>query len=217
MVTEQSFGEEVERAEHPVVVEFYASWCAICRRMAPLLDEVAAEFAPGVQLVKVDAEASPGLVSRFEVSSTPTLLVRDRGKELARMVGAQPVELLHGLFEVAAARTGGLEQDSWVPGDVCTLPSGDQPARLAEFEELFRSVQGIERADRSWLRLRLARADDVELYARELTAKESQCCSFFDFTIARDGAGLVLDVRVPADKAGVLDGLTEQARAVASV
>ncbi|MET8910548.1 hypothetical protein [Micromonospora sp. NPDC004551] len=101
---------------------------------------------------------------------------------------------------------------SWVP-DVCTLPTAERPLRLAEFDGFFRAaVRGADRLSAQHLRLRLDGATQVEQTARELTARESSCCSFFAFDIARPGPDLLtLDVRVPAAYVDVLDALAARA------
>lgn len=102
---------------------------------------------------------------------------------------------------------------SWAPVEACTLPTADQPRRLAEFDGLFgTSLIFLRREDPLWLRLRLAGGVDVETAARDLTAREAECCSFFDFQVSREDADVVVDVRVPLDKAVVLDGLAAQPR-----
>lgn len=106
-----------------------------------------------------------------------------------------------------------MSDPDWVPVDACTLPTADRPLRLAEFDRLFRTaLRDVERRDASWMRLRLAVADGAEAQARDLAARESQCCSFFAFDVRRDGDDLVVDVRVPADRSDVLDGPARQAR-----
>lgn len=90
----------------------------------------------------------------------------------------------------------------------------DQPRRLAEFDGLFgTSLISHRRENPLCLRLRLAGGLDVESAARDLTAREAECCSFFDFRVSREDTDVVVDVRVPPDKAVVLDGLAAQAAA----
>lgn len=102
--------------------------------------------------------------------------------------------------------------DSWVP-DACTLPTAERPLRLAEFDQFFRdAVRGADRVSAQHLRLHLDGAEQVEKRARDLTARESACCSFFTFDIARpDPHSLTLDVRTPAAHVDVLDALAERA------
>ncbi|WP_308283486.1 thioredoxin family protein [Pseudonocardia nigra] len=198
----------------PVVVEFFATWCGNCRRVAPVLDRLAAEFAASVRFVQVNADESPGLVELFGVSSTPTLFVVDGGKQPVTVVGAQPEAVLRGLFELAAGRVEGARSElAWVTADACTLPTAERPTRLAEFDGLFAWLRGLRREEPGWLRLRLDDGEGVEENARDLTAREASCCSFFDFDVHRGDGELVVDVRVPASRVIVLDGLTAQAEA----
>ncbi|MGN9891456.1 hypothetical protein [Micromonospora sp. L31] len=105
--------------------------------------------------------------------------------------------------------------DSWAP-DACTLPTHERPLRLAEFDQFFRdAVQGVDRPSAQHLRLQLDGAEQVEETARDLTDRESSCCSFFAFDIMRPSPdSLTLDVRVPAAHVDVLDALAERATSV---
>lgn len=115
---------------------------------------------------------------------------------------------------MAAEPATPFHRGSWAPVDACTLPTADQPRRLEEFDGLFAtSLISHRREDPLWLRLRLAGSPDVETAARDLTAREAECCSFFDFQVSREDADVVVDVRVALDKAAVLDGLVAQAAA----
>jgi hypothetical protein len=153
-------------------------------------------------------------VERFGVSSTPTLFVVDGGQQVATVVGAQPEVVLRGLFEHAAGRVGGAQSElAWVPADACALPTAERSTRLAEFDGLFVSLRGLRREEPGWLRLRLDDGEGVEAGARDLTAREASCCSFFDFDVHRVDGEVVVDVRVPASRVVVLDGLTAQAEA----
>src|SRR3954453_2310032 len=98
-----------------------------------------------------------------------------------REVGSSPVPVLRDLFALAAGRAGGRSDLAWVPADACTLPTADRPGRLAEFEGLFASLRGLRREEPGWLRLRLDGGEDIEAQARDLTAREAECCTFFDF------------------------------------
>lgn len=235
-VTDATFEQQVGLSQQPVVMEFYATWCGNCRRIAPVLDELAAEFTTRVQLVKVNADENPELVSRFAVTSTPTVFAMAGGRQVASAVGAQPTPILRALFESAAdttssgtvsgcgcgptcgsgsgeiTKTGTDLMSGWVPAEACTLPTADQPARLAEFDALFTSsLREVRRDEPGLLRLRLHGGAEVEATARDLTARETECCSFFGFTVSRTGDEVLVDVRVPADKEIVLDGIAAQA------
>ncbi len=102
-------------------------------------------------------------------------------------------------------------EGGWLP-EACTLPTVEQPLRRIEFDELFATaLRGQARISRSVLRWSLA--PGVENVARDLAARESQCCSFFTFEFTRTAGGLQLDVRVPAAQVEVLDALAARAAA----
>jgi hypothetical protein len=103
------------------------------------------------------------------------------------------------------------DDEAWVP-EACTLPTAQRPLRLAEFDDLFATaVCGRQRLSPTRLRLRLDAA--AEARARDLTERETQCCSFFTFTFTADDGFVRLDVEVPAAHVEVLDALSERAAA----
>jgi hypothetical protein len=98
----------------------------------------------------------------------------------------------------------------WVP-DACTLPSAEQPLRLAEFDELFAAaVRGVHRDGPTELTLTLAAAPGRAELVRDLVGRETECCSFFTFRLD-DGDPLRLHAAVPPPYADVLDALAERA------
>lgn len=93
---------------------------------------------------------------------------------------------------------------AWVP-DACTLPTVEQPLRVAEFDDLFSAVRGTERVATTTLRLTLDRSSLD--FARDLAARETECCSFFDFSFDTAGDTATMQVTVPPAYSEILDAL----------
>jgi thioredoxin 1 len=87
-VTDASFEAEVSQAREPVLVEFWAGWCAPCKAMAPALDELAVEFSGKAKIAKLQMDDNPKVVSRIGVRSAPTLMIFKAGEPIAMRVGA---------------------------------------------------------------------------------------------------------------------------------
>lgn len=90
--------------------------------------------------------------------------------------------------------------------EACVLPTAERPLRLAEFDRLFATALR-QRVRLAPTRLRLRLDPAAEAVARDLLARETECCSFFTFTFGRDADALTVDVEVPSAHASVLDGL----------
>ena len=84
--TDANFGDEVKNGV--VLVDFWATWCAPCRMMAPEFEKAAALLEPNVRLAKVDTEQAQRLAQRFDIRSIPTLAMFRGGREVARQAGA---------------------------------------------------------------------------------------------------------------------------------
>ncbi len=100
---------------------------------------------------------------------------------------------------------------TWVP-QACTLPTVEQPVRVAEFDELFATaVRPSERVDSTGLRLHLPAGEETVSAARNLMSRETGCCAFFTFDLRASAAGTQLDVRVPPGQVAVLDAMQQRA------
>jgi thioredoxin 2 len=101
---DDSFGDVVERAKLPVLVDLWAPWCGPCRAVSPALESLARERAGRIKLVKVNVDESPTTAHRFEVQGIPTLLVFDKGTAVARQTGAAPEAALRQWLDQALGR-----------------------------------------------------------------------------------------------------------------
>ena len=83
-----------------LMVDFWATWCAPCRAMAPMLDRLAGEF-PNLRVVKIDADANADLLKEYDVKSLPTLLVYRSGKRVEQLVGKVPYAIMQRAIQGA--------------------------------------------------------------------------------------------------------------------
>ncbi len=89
-VTEQSFDQEVVKAETPVLVDFWAEWCGPCRLIAPIVEDFAREYEGKLKVAKVDVDDNQNLAMKFSIMSIPTLGVFKGGQLVERIVGYMP-------------------------------------------------------------------------------------------------------------------------------
>ncbi len=98
VISSQDFQSKVLEADKPVLVDFFATWCGPCKRLAPVLDEVAQEKAGQAYVYKVDIDQSPDLAASYRVNSVPTLILFDKGAIKNKTLGAVPKQQLMGMF-----------------------------------------------------------------------------------------------------------------------
>lgn len=89
-VTDANFESEVEKHDGLAVVDFWATWCGPCRMVAPILDQLATEYAGKVKVTKLDTDANVRTSARFNVRSIPTLLFFKGGRVVDQIIGAVP-------------------------------------------------------------------------------------------------------------------------------
>lgn len=86
-VTDATFEANVINAQKPTLVDFWATWCAPCRMIAPVLEEIAAENEGKLTVAKVDVDGNPGIATNYGIQSIPTLILFKGGKPVERLVG----------------------------------------------------------------------------------------------------------------------------------
>ncbi|GLZ56554.1 thioredoxin [Micromonospora sp. PSH03] len=100
-VTDKSFVADVLQADKPVLVDFWAEWCGPCRKVSPLLEEIAREMGDQVTIVKLNIDENPETARAYRVMSVPTLTVFKNGQPVQSIAGAKPKGELVRLIESA--------------------------------------------------------------------------------------------------------------------
>ena len=93
-VTDASFEAEVLKNSKPVIVEYWAEWCGPCRQVSPVLEEIAAEHADKIEVVKLNVDQNPVTSQRYGILNIPTLSVFKDGEVVKEIVGARPKSAL---------------------------------------------------------------------------------------------------------------------------
>ena len=98
-LTDQNFEQEVLRADLPVLVDFWASWCGPCRMLSPVIAEIAEEYAGKVKVGKVNVDEQPNLANRSEIASIPTVMLFKNGEVVSTSLGYRPKNELETMLK----------------------------------------------------------------------------------------------------------------------
>ncbi|HKO44780.1 MAG TPA: thioredoxin [Pyrinomonadaceae bacterium] len=106
-VSDSSWESEVLGCDRPVLVDFWAAWCAPCRMLAPTVDAVAEKYSTNARVVKLNVDDNPAISQRYGIKGIPTLILFKGGKEEERVVGATSKEAISRMIDkhVAGAAT----------------------------------------------------------------------------------------------------------------
>ncbi len=102
--TDANFENEVLNSDQPVLVDFWAPWCAPCRMIAPLVEAIAKEYSGSARVTKLNVDENPAISQRFGIKGIPTLILFKDGKEAERIVGAGSKEALSRLIDRHTAK-----------------------------------------------------------------------------------------------------------------
>ena len=110
---DRGYERAVLQAEMPVLVDFWAPWCGPCLMVAPVVEQLAGEYAGRLRAVKVNVDDSPEVAGRYGIQSIPTLAIFRQGKEVRRLIGVRPkAELARAIDQVLAPATTTAETPS---------------------------------------------------------------------------------------------------------
>jgi thioredoxin 1 len=100
--TDNNFDQEALKSELPVMVDFWAPWCAPCRMVGPIIDELANAYSGKIKVGKLNTDDNPGIASRYGIMSIPTILLFKDGQIIDRISGAVPKKVFESMLATHA-------------------------------------------------------------------------------------------------------------------
>lgn len=98
-ITESNFEKEVMKSDVPVLLDFWAEWCGPCRMLAPVFEQLSGDFKGKIKFAKVNVDDNAKVAGKFGVRGIPCLVMIDKGKEVDRIVGYAPKEVIKKKIE----------------------------------------------------------------------------------------------------------------------
>ncbi|MFJ6279473.1 thioredoxin [Arthrobacter subterraneus] len=97
-VSDSSFEADVLKSTKPVMVDFWAEWCGPCRKLSPILDDIASEHSEKIDVVKLNVDDNPATAAKYGITSIPAVYVFKDGEVAATSIGAKPKQVLEQEF-----------------------------------------------------------------------------------------------------------------------
>ena len=102
-LTEASFDEEVLKSDIPVLIDFWAEWCAPCKMLGPTIEEVAVAYKGRAKVAKINVDQNPGLAQRYGIRSIPAIILISNGEVVDQLIGVQSKETLAAMIDKSLA------------------------------------------------------------------------------------------------------------------
>jgi thioredoxin 1 len=99
LLTEENFDNEVLNSSIPVLIDFWAEWCAPCKRLTPIIEELSKEYSGRVKVLKLNVDSAPDIASRFGISGIPALYLFNNGEVVDNSVGVQPKDKIKEMMD----------------------------------------------------------------------------------------------------------------------
>ncbi len=109
-VSDSSFEQDVLKSDKPVLVDFWAAWCAPCRMLAPTVDAVAEKYTGQAAVVKLNVDDNPSVSQKYGIKGIPTLILFKNGKEEERIVGATSKDAIARMIDKHVSASSGAAQ-----------------------------------------------------------------------------------------------------------